>query len=55
LFFGQGAPLQAGIGFYFAPYIGGLVCKWERQTGPPLKKLILRAFARFPMANRADN
>ena len=37
LFFGQGAPLQAGIGFYFAPYIGGLVCKWERQTGPPLK------------------
>jgi len=35
--FGQGAPLQAGIGFYFAPYIGGLVCKWERQTGPPLK------------------
>ena len=32
-----GAPLQAGIGFYFAPYIGGLVCKWERQTGPPLK------------------
>jgi hypothetical protein len=21
----------------FCPYIGGLVCKWERQTGPPLK------------------
>jgi len=39
----------------FCPYIGGLVCKWERQAGPPLKKLIHRAFARLHTVNRTDN